>query len=127
MTLVRLGDGGSGTQVPLRAVGQPCSWGITIAAVGAAKWLETHYVTLPRRRPSQPGRSTNFPSDEDDMRQLCGDRAVVVKLKRSYHAVRTASDDVPTGPINARFRRENPGSQLGADPLPEPLRGHPRP
>jgi predicted nucleic acid-binding protein len=28
----------------------------------------------------QPGRVTIFTSDEDDMRQLCGDRVVVVKL-----------------------------------------------
>jgi predicted nucleic acid-binding protein len=28
----------------------------------------------------QPGRVTIFTSDEDDMRQLCGDRALVVKL-----------------------------------------------
>jgi hypothetical protein len=28
----------------------------------------------------QPGRVTIFTSDEDDMRKLCGDRVVVVKL-----------------------------------------------
>jgi predicted nucleic acid-binding protein len=28
----------------------------------------------------QPGRVTIFTSDEDDMRQLCGDRVVIVKL-----------------------------------------------